>query len=195
MAKGPGHVPRSWRPLAGPLLIAVLSGLITYAGGWGWARLTLPAPLRTGGTVVHSDPTIPGRWLMALDGGLLVVVGEPYFKYDHVSLAPTFPIWAANLGAQPATFGYENFRVRTGGKVRSVDDGEPALGSGLLAPLEVRRGAVTYYGPAVDALLLDYGGRQVVVEPGAHYSEIGVVVPWLTTLWGPLPQAGGRAEK
>lgn len=177
-----------WLRLAGPLVIAILSGLATYTAGWGWARLSLPAPLRSGGPVLHSDPTVPGRWLIALDDGLLVVVGQPYFKYDHVSMAPTFPIWAANLGTKPTTFGYENFRVRVDGKVRSVDDGEPALNSGPLEPFQVRRGAVTYYGPAVDALLLDHGGRQVVLEPEAYYPEIGAVVPWLTARWGSLPQ-------
>lgn|SRR5690606_19568378 len=193
MARHPGDILR--RRLAGSLLIALLAGLAAYGAGWGWARLATPGHLRTGGPVVHNDPTVPGRWLMALDDGLLVVVGRPYFKYDHVSLAPTFPIWAANLGAKPVTFGYENFRVRVGGKVRPVDDGEPALSSGPLAPLEVRRGAVTYYGPAVDALLLDFGGRQVVLEPEAAYPEISAVAPWLTARWGALPQPGRRAER
>lgn len=163
------------------------AALAGYVAAGAVARQRAAAP--PGPVVVHRDPSLPGRWAVAFRDGVLVLVSAPELKYPHVGRGPTFRVWVLNLGDRPVRFGYENFRVLDGGRVRPVDDGEPPLASRLIPPLRLSHGAVTYYGPPVDGFVIEHGRQRAVVDlsPRRPYPVVPSVAGWLYRLWGRLP--------
>lgn len=175
------------------MLVGLLVFALAAAGGYGAAfAMARRAASVPGPVVLNRDPAVPGHWAVAFRDGLLVLVAAPELKYPHVGRAPTFRVWAVNLGRRPVRFGYEDFRVVSQGRVRPVDDGEPPLGSRVLQPLAVSHGAVTYYGPPVDRLLIEHGRQRVTVDLSGSYPAVSSVAGWLTRLWGRLPEPTGH---